>query len=331
MDSEPEPKSKPPWPCECPRGHRWLSEKTPTPKRCAVCDCKMLRKPLVASASNTLPESDQIVHLRAELVRMGRDVQKARDAAGQIREMADRVAAAVVAVAPFPRLAVRADKRGKESPMHAVLKLSDWHIGARISAEETSGFGSFDWEIARRRVALLGEKFLKWIATHRSSFHIPVLHVFCEGDWVSGNIHQELLSTNEFPLPEQTAKAGLLLGELVAHLAPHFPEVRLVEVGADNHGRLQPKPQSKQKAANNMSYLVYHIANCYLAKHGNVQSEIVPGINALVEVNKVRFLVEHGDTIQGWAGTPYYGMDRKIAKEALRRMRSDYRFDYISI
>jgi len=50
-------------------------------------------------------------------------------------------------------------------------------------------------------------------------------------------------------------------------MAPHFEEVHLIEVAPDNHGRLQPKPQFKQKAQNSMSFITYSMANALLRGH----------------------------------------------------------------
>jgi hypothetical protein len=273
---------------------------------------------------------DLIVHLRSQNGKLEREITRLLGVVGNQRNMAHMVASAVMAAPPFPRVPWKCPAK-PGSPVIPVLKLSDWHIGEYINPKETEGFGGFDWATAQRRVSMLIDSFLSWVTTQRNGYKITECAVFCEGDYVSGDIHQELLVTNEFPLPVQTANAGLLLGEVGVRLAPHFDKITFFEVGADNHGRLQKKPQFKQKTQNSMSYLVHVIANAAMAKHKNIEVITSDGIKYLASVAGKKFLIEHGDTTKAWMGIPYYGLERTRAREATRRMQTDKGFDYQSI
>jgi hypothetical protein len=121
------------------------------------------------------------------------------------------------------------------------------------------------------------------------------------------------------------------MGEAFRILCSHFKSVVAIECGADNHGRLQKKPQGKQKALNNMSYLVHHIANASADKCSNFHPIMSNGMKLCESVNGKRFLVEHGDTIKSHMGFPWYSLARSIGREALRRMQTDCGFDYYSI
>jgi hypothetical protein len=271
-----------------------------------------------------------IVHLRTQNGKLEREITRLLGVVGNQRNMAQMVAAAVMAAPQHPRANWKCPTK-PGSPVIPVLKLSDWHIGEFINPRETEGFGRYDWATAQARVSSLVNSFLAWVATQRNGYRIDHCVVFCEGDYVSGDIHQELLVTNEFPLPVQTANAGLLLGEVGVRLAPHFESVTFYEVGADNHGRLEKKPQFKQKTQNSMSYLVHVIANAALAKHKNIRIVTSDGIKYLANVTGKKFLIEHGDTTKAWMGIPYYGLERARAREATRRMQTELGFDYQSI
>ena len=289
---------------------------------------KKCYKDSVAVTPKTLDQADTEAHLRSQIRQLNGDLSKIREVRGLVKEAAASVAAAVVAAEPIKKLDIQKSK-GQET-MAAVLKLSDWHIGEVISAAETDGFGEFNWAIAQYRVQNMVNGFIKWVKVHRTALNIPNLHIFAEGDWVSGDIHYELKVTNEFPLPVQTAHSGRLLGRVIELLAPHFDEVIVEEVAGDNHGRMQPKPQFKQRGDNNMGYLVYAIANAYVQKLGNVEVRQHQSIAQVVDVVGQKFLLSHGDTIRGWMGIPYYGMERSRGREAVKRMQTDQGFDYLS-
>lgn len=249
---------------------------------------------------------------------------------GAQKELASELGDAVRAADPFPRFIYESPQDSK-SLVVPTLMLSDWHIGEVIKEDETEGFNKFDYQVAEDRIFGIVDSFLKWVGAARKIYNIKTASILGLGDWVSGNIHAELLATNEFPLPVQTAKAGLLFGEVLVRISQHFDILEVSEVGADNHGRLQPKPQAKQKAANSMSFLVHTIANQYSEKQGNIRIDEAAGIKMVTEIANHKFLLEHGDTVKAYMGIPYYGMNRERGREAMKRMGTLQEFNYMGL
>jgi hypothetical protein len=73
------------------------------------------------------------------------------------------------------------------------------------------------------------------------------------------------------------------------------------------------------------------VAGLLLANVANVSFNVYPMYEKVVEVCGRRYLITHGHGISGWAGFPYYGIDRKVSKEALARMnmREGLHFDRV--
>lgn len=307
-----------------------------------TCGCArpVIAKPAAAVAE---PATARESFLRSEVSSLKSELAKAQRGSGYAEELLDQLTANVSSIEALPALPYVANGQAG-ADIYAVLKLSDWHIGAMTRVEETEGFGEFNWALAQERVNYIAQKFLGWIETHRRSFNIPKLYIFSEGDMVSGNIHYELEVTNEFPAPVQAVKAGNLLASVVATLAPHFPEVHLIEINIDNHSRLTRKLQFAQGGENSWGYVVHALANARLASHGNISITEAPGIRELVNVNGVKFLVEHGHVNKAWNGIPFYGIERFKGKESAKRMtammevergdflqyQKDIGFDYLS-
>lgn len=273
------------------------------------------------------------VNLQAKVSTLTAQNKKLIATEARIQEFASSVVEAVQALDPLPLVNILRPKKSK-TPMTAVLHLTDWHIGERSRPKETEGWGNFDWEVAQDRVlGQLVPRFLQWVNTQRSGYDLYDLKVLCTGDFISGDIHDELRRTNEFPIPIQTANAGDLLGHVGHALASHFEKVGIVEIGADNHSRLVQKPQAKQKTQNSMSHLVYHILNKEMSKHSNVEIDQADGMKHLFRLGpaEIPFLGEHGDTIKSWMGVPWYGMERERAREATRRMFDNRGFKFMII
>jgi hypothetical protein len=290
------------------------------------------------------PLNDREKFLTKENNQLKGQIVRLQEQSGFQQIVTDKILKAVDAFAPLQPHPYKAGKHA-EAEMAAVIQLSDWHIGEVISAAETGGFGRYNFEIAKARANYITDKFLAWLESHRANFKIPKVYIFGQADWVSGNIHKELLVTNEFTLPEQAVRSGQLLAQVIARIAPHAPELHVVAIEPDNHGRLDPKPQFKQKARNNMSFVTYAMAEALLKEHGNINWINNHRIRELVDVVGQRFLIEHGDVIKSWQGVPYMGMMRQAAKEASKHMRAllqqqrrefskmqqDYGFDYVAL
>ena len=246
-------------------------------------------------------------------------------------EFKGEVASAVASCDPYPAYKYRPGSNSKSLAIVPVLDISDWHIGEIIDADEVEGYNIFNWEIAQAGIFALLEDFIQWVGIQRAHYRIEECALFCKGDYISGDIHDDLKATNEWPLPVQTAKAGWLLGEAFRIVSGHFKRVTAYEVGADNHGRLQRRPQAKSKASNSMSYLVQYIANAAAERCADFKPIIAKGMKLVADVNGKRFLIEHGDTIRAWSGIPLYGIQRSAAREAMRRMDGIHGYDYYSI
>jgi hypothetical protein len=221
----------------------------------------------------------------------------------------------------------------------ATLTVSDWHIGEAIKATEIEGMNEFNYQIAEARVRMLGERFLHNIETMRTGFRIDELHILAVGDFIAGNIHQELLMYAEFPPPTQAVKAGRLLGALVHYLSPHFTRIFVECNSADNHGRLFPKPMAKGKSENNFNVVTFSVAEALCERLDNVTFHLHPGMKHVVKIQNTRFLTQHGDVIRGWMGLPHYGIEREKNREKAKRivikkiaeLKADIGFDVMVI
>lgn len=289
----------------------------------------MKAKDAANKAKGKLVDAATVEHYKADALLARKESKRLRQVVGKQEALFADLKTAIVAAKPFAKHKIDPTKSLKVThPVSAVGLASDWHIGQVTPKDETEGFGEFNYAIAQRRVFEYADALIKWVAVQRSGYAIPNLHLFSLSDHISGDIHDELKITNEFPLPVQTVKAGMLLGEFVRRLAPHFEIVTVEANSADNHSRLTRKPQTSQKAANSMAYIVHFIAREHCRDIPNVVFNMPLQTQFVVDVQGWKFLLEHGDNIRGWGGIPHYGLQRKKSQEALKRMNTDMGFDY---
>ena len=249
------------------------------------------------------------------------ELKAARLALGDIGEAMSAVRDAVVAEPPV-RLSVQAAKpgKGKPRPVTLVIQLTDWHIGLVTPESMVEGFNAYNWQIAQNRVGRLLESIRRYANVLRAGYIVDDCVVLCTGDYVSGDIHEGLVRTNEFQAPKQAVKAGRLLSAAINGLAEVFPRVRVEFIAPGNHDRLTRKPQAQAGGENSWGYVVGSLAEDLLGNQKNVDFRMHTSMQEIVEVMGRRYLIGHGDGIIGTWGIPFYGIERKVSRESKARL-----------
>lgn len=212
-----------------------------------------------------------------------------------------------------------------ESPCAAIVHLTDWHGGARQEPDEIEYIDEFSWDILQRRIKNFCSDYLKFMDVMRFGYKIDNLHVFVTGDMISGDIHKELQITNEWPAPVQAVRVGQFLGSTICQLSRYFVNTTVEFVVPDNHSRLTLRPQAKQEGLNSHNYTVGHIAKLVCSNQENVTFNIYTSYTKSVRVINRNYLLTHGHGVRGWAGFPYYGLERFVSREAMVRLHEpDY-------
>jgi hypothetical protein len=177
----------------------------------------------------------EIQHLRDKVRELEGRLSTEKKATGEARLQLIQLTESLEAAEP-PKMVYKPSNKS-ETPITAVLHLTDLHNGEVTDPDEVEGFGAFNPEIFDARLELLVNRFLNHVKVQRAGLNIPKLQVIGTGDYISGGIHPELLTTNAYPEPVQATRAGLALGKLLEVLSPHFEEVV-----SDLDNARQPRP-----------------------------------------------------------------------------------------
>lgn len=256
-----------------------------------------------------------------------RDYKKSH---GSIANFFDALKENIPTYAPIKIKYSRPKNVGEKPVVGACGVICDTHYGAVQRANEIEGFGEYSPELCEKRSMDFIARLKNWIKCQRSAYDIPALHLLVLGDLCSGDIHQELQVTNAFPVPVQVMGSARLLASQISTASEWFESVRVHFITEDNHGRLTKKPQAKEAGINSYNYLIGEVSKLMLKDHKNVNFNVYPQLEAVVNVEGRKYLLMHGHGIRGHMGIPYYGMERKTSKEAIRRMNiADKRFDRI--
>lgn len=284
-----------------------LTEADGLRKTVAELQAKLAKATAAPALGDPVSETEK---LKAEVKQLKASISKARNEDVREQRVIDTlerlVPTAERVYTPAPR-----PTRSKRKAQTLVLQLSDLHAGEVVSLEQTSGLNEYDWTIMLARLDRLRERLLSW----RDVFgDVEKLVLACNGDNVSGDIHDELVQTNEVPLDEAVVRLGMDLGAWIESLIPEFPKIETIWVDG-NHARRQHKPKSKNRYSN-ADWQVAHFTRLHLRK--TAVEFTVPRASRLIhEVYGRKLMLVHGDGVRSsMPGVPWGGWKRRT--EALR-------------
>lgn len=196
-------------------------------------------------------------------------------------------------------------------PVDAVVLLSDEHGDQVISAAGTWGLEEYSFDIFRCRLQRWTQQIVNHCLEYLSNYSVERLWVFKLGDSVHGDIHSPVTTFSN------TIKAALAVGDAEAQalqsLIPHFPGgVHVVSVPG-NHPR-RSKRMDWDHPHNNFDYLVSTQIATRLSRDreaGNCTVYAPASYTAFVDVRGHIWALNHGTSVKGWAGFPFYGFSKR--------------------
>jgi len=190
-----------------------------------------------------------------------------------------------------------------------IVSLNDIHYGA----QHENYWSKYDSNICKRMFAKYLESIIKIAETHRSQD----CYVTCNGDAISGIIHQSIRVTNKENVIEQITGVSELIAQFLSELSAHFSNVYFSSV-AGNHSRIEKKDDAVLQER--LDDLVEWYLKARMSTFDNVHIGNGEKIDSTIQVMNVRglnYLSVHGDfeptitsvtNLQAMVGRPIYAV-----------------------
>ena len=159
------------------------------------------------------------------------------------------------------------------------------------------GLNAYSFEIFNRRLFGWASTLLNLVELRRASVPIDELIIPCLGDMVSGDIHHELVTTNQDHVMGQMSRGANLIAQALLYLAPHFKTITVPCV-VGNHGRMTHKPPMKDKYVD-WDYMLYQWVAAFCRDQKNIKFDIKTGYYNMFPVFDKNILIMHGDSASG--------------------------------
>jgi hypothetical protein len=112
-----------------------------------------------------------------------------------------------------------------QSAQIVVAPLTDTHIGEDVDYQQMAGLNSYSFDIFNKRLFGWATTVLNLVQLRRASVPINELVIPMLGDMISGDIHDELIKTNQDNVMGQMIRGANLIAQALMYLAPHFKTI----------------------------------------------------------------------------------------------------------
>lgn len=189
-----------------------------------------------------------------------------------------------------------------DTPATAVVLASDWHYEETVKSEKVNGLNEFNTKIADIRIQEFFQHTLKLIRKEQQNSSIDTLVLALLGDFISGNIHEELLENCSMrPIEAIIAVQNQIVSGI--HFLLRNSKLNLVipcHVG--NHTRITKKVHISTEQGNNLEYFMYHNLANYFRSNKRVTFLIADGYLSYLKVYDFTIRFHHGHAMKYGGG-----------------------------
>ncbi len=214
------------------------------------------------------------------------------------------------------------------APGVPTLFLSDLHWGEVVFPKQVNGVNEFNLSIAHKRMRYTVDTAIHLLKILDSDLNYPGIVVPLGGDMISGDIHEELATTNAMPTMPTVFDLMEQLIAAISLLADTFGYVFCPCVGG-NHGRNTKKVQAKNRNHTSFDWMLYQMLANHFKADKRITFYIPDGSDALYRIYGTRYLLTHGDQFRGGDSIigPLGPLTRGNQKKLARNTAVDMTYD----
>ena len=218
--------------------------------------------------------------------------------------------------APRNPIVIEPKSRTGKSEAVAVAVASDWHIEEPVEPSSVNGMNEFNLEIAEMRAKMFFERTLRLVKKERQDVKISTLVLGLLGDFITGNIHEEMLVTNLLKPMDAMLKARDMLEGGIRFLLENSDLSIVCVCCVGNHSRITKKVYAASEHGFALEWMMYHDMRRAFANEERVQFVIEDSYHTYLPIYDylVRFHHGHAVRYQGGVGGLTIPLNKAIAQ-----------------
>lgn len=190
----------------------------------------------------------------------------------------------------------------QDSEAVAVVLASDWHIEEEVQKAKVNNKNEYTLEIARQRSREFFINTIKLITKEQQDIKINTLILALLGDFISGNIHEELLENCSLRPIDASIEVENMLISGIQYILDNSKLNLIIPCHVGNHARITKKVHISGEQGNSLETSIYKHLESYFQKESRVQFLISDSYYQIVEVFNFKIRFHHGHAIKFGGG-----------------------------
>ena len=198
----------------------------------------------------------------------------------------------------------------------AVAIASDWHIEEEVRPETINGLNIYTLELAKQRAEQFFRNTLKLVKKEQNETTIDTLVLALLGDFITGNIHEELLETCSLrPMEAIIVAENLIIGG-IDYLLENSELKLIIPCAVGNHSRITKTTHIGTERGNSIETFMYHHLKNYYKNNKRVEFQIAEGYLSYLRIWDFTICFQHGHAVRygGGIGGLTIPMNKAIAQ-----------------
>jgi hypothetical protein len=204
-----------------------------------------------------------------------------------------------------------------DSEAVAVMVASDFHLEELVKSEKVNGLNEFNLRVAEQRAKEFFQNGVRLLKKEQQDVKIKTLILALLGDFISSNIHEELLENCQLRPAEAIIFAEELIVGGIEYILKHTEVNLIIPCCVGNHTRITRKVHISTEQGNSLETIMYsHIAR-YFKDNKRVKCIIAKGYHQYVTIfdnYTIRFHHGHAMSYGGGVGSIYIPVRKAIAQ-----------------
>lgn len=189
-----------------------------------------------------------------------------------------------------------------DSEATAVVLASDWHLEETVNPATVNNMNKYNLDVANRRVEQFFQNTLKLLKKEQQSTKIDTLVLALLGDFISGNIHDELLENCSLRPIDAIILAENLIAGGIKFLLDNSNVKLIIPCHVGNHTRITKKIHVSTEKGNSLESFMYHHLMNHFKYNPRVKFLVSDGYLSYLTIYNFTIRFHHGHAIKYGGG-----------------------------
>lgn len=190
--------------------------------------------------------------------------------------------------------------KGNEATV--VVLASDWHIEERVDPETVNDLNSHGLDIARKRAVEFFQATLRLTQILQKDVEINTMILALLGDFITGDIHEEMMETAEIEPALAIIEAQKMLTSGIQFLLDNSELDLVIPCHSGNHARTTRETRHATEAGHSLEYIMYHMMADHFRDEKRVKFIIPRSYHSFVTVYDEVIRFHHGHNLRYGGG-----------------------------